>query len=186
MRLVEGRNPAQEDVILAVKHHTQVGSLRVVADARALVSRSGTALAAEVAGRLGVTAALSGALAHLYRRRPVHDPGRVLVDLATMLIDGGECVSDLGVLADQPDLFGQIASHSTASRWAAGLRGSCWTSTATWSRRIPRTGRGGPSQARLRVSSAGLLAGRHRRAAGDAVAARQRGRQHRRRPCDGS
>jgi hypothetical protein len=116
MRLVEGRNPAQEDVILPVKHHTQVGSLRVVADARALVSRSGTALAAELAGRLGVTAALSGTLAHLHRRRPVHDPGRVLVDLATMLIDGGECVSDLGALADQPDLFGQIASHSTASR----------------------------------------------------------------------
>jgi hypothetical protein len=33
-----------------------------------------------------------------------------------MLIDGGECVSDLGALADQPDLFGQVASHSTASR----------------------------------------------------------------------
>jgi Transposase DDE domain group 1 len=40
----------------------------------------------------------------------------VLVDLAVMLIDGGECVSDLGALADQPDLFGQVASHSTASR----------------------------------------------------------------------
>ena len=116
MRLSEGRNPAQEDVILQVKHLTPVGSLGVVADAGGLVSRSGTALAAELAGRLGVTAALSGALGHLHRRRPTHDPGRVLTDVAVMLIDGGECVSDLGALADQPDLFGTVASHSTASR----------------------------------------------------------------------
>jgi hypothetical protein len=101
---------------LQVKHHTPVGSLGVEADARGLVSRSGTALAGELAARLGVTAALSGPLAHLYRRRPTHDPGRVLVDLAVMLIDGGECVSDLGALVDQPDLFGRVASHSTASR----------------------------------------------------------------------
>jgi hypothetical protein len=40
----------------------------------------------------------------------------VLVDLATMLIDGGDCVSDLGALAQQPDLFGQVASHATTSR----------------------------------------------------------------------
>lgn len=101
---------------MQVKHHMRVGSLGVEADARGLVSRSGTALVAELAGRLGVTAALSGALGCLHRRRPTHDPGRVLVDLAVMLIDGGECVSDLGALADQPDLFGQVASHSTASR----------------------------------------------------------------------
>ena len=85
-------SPTQEDVILPVKHHTRVGSLAVQADARGLVSRSGTALVAELAGRLGVTAALSEALVHLHRRRPTHDPGRVLVDLAVMLIDGGECV----------------------------------------------------------------------------------------------
>ena len=116
MRLSEGRTPTQEDVILQVKHHTPVGSVGVVADARGLVSRSGTALAAELAGRLGVTAALSRALGQLHRRRPRHDPGAVLVDLAVMLIDGGECVSDLGALADQPDLFGPVASHSTVSR----------------------------------------------------------------------
>lgn len=33
-----------------------------------------------------------------------------------MLIDGGDCVSDLAALADQPDLFGRVASHSTVSR----------------------------------------------------------------------
>jgi hypothetical protein len=116
MRLVEGCIPAQEDVILQVKHHTRVGSLAVEADARGLVSRSGTALTGELAARLGVRTTLSSAFEHLHRRRPTHDPGRVLTDLAVMLIDGGECVSDLGALADQPDLFGHVASHSTASR----------------------------------------------------------------------
>src|SRR3954453_20823898 len=123
MRLVEGRYPAQEDVILRVKHHTPVGLLRVEADARGLVSRSGTALVIELAGRLGLTPAFSDALSRMHRRRPTHDPGRVLVDLATMLIDGGECVSDLGALAEQPALFGPVASHSTASRVLHAITG---------------------------------------------------------------
>jgi hypothetical protein len=108
---------------LRVKHHTSVGSVVVEADARGLVSRSGTVLVAELAARLGLTAGLGRALAGRYRRRPVHDPGRVLVDLATMLVDGGECVSDLGALAEQPVLFGPVASHSTASRVLHAITG---------------------------------------------------------------
>ncbi len=49
-------------------------------------------------------------------RRSVHDPGRVIRDLATSIADGGDCVSDLGVLAGQRDLFGEVASNSTAHR----------------------------------------------------------------------
>ncbi len=37
-------------------------------------------------------------------------------DLAVMLVDGGECVSDLGVVREQDALFGAIASDSTAFR----------------------------------------------------------------------
>jgi len=99
-----------------VKHGSRLGSLQIAADRSCLVSRSGSALVAELAARLGLERELSGALAQLFRRRPRHDPGWVLVDLATTLIDGGDCVSDLGVLAEQPDLFGAVASHSTATR----------------------------------------------------------------------
>jgi Transposase DDE domain group 1 len=49
-------------------------------------------------------------------RRSRHDPGRVLIDLAVMLADGGEAISDLGVLRDQPELFGAVASTATAWR----------------------------------------------------------------------
>ncbi len=80
------------------------------------MSRSGLALVVELAARLGVERELSSGLGGVFKRRPLHDPGRVVVDLATMLIDGGDCVSDLGALAEQPDLFGGVASHSTATR----------------------------------------------------------------------
>jgi hypothetical protein len=40
----------------------------------------------------------------------------VLRDLAVMLADGGECLADLGAQRDQPDLYGNVASDSTAFR----------------------------------------------------------------------
>ena len=50
------------------------------------------------------------------QRRRGHDRGRVLVDLAVMVADGGEAISDLAVLRDEPTLFGEVASDSTAWR----------------------------------------------------------------------
>lgn len=80
------------------------------------MSHAGTALLAQVADKLGLTRALSVRLAALKQRRRGHDPGRVIGDLAVMLADGGECVSDLGAVRDQEVLFGQVASDSTAFR----------------------------------------------------------------------
>jgi hypothetical protein len=40
----------------------------------------------------------------------------VLRDLAVVLADGGDCLSDLAVLRDQPELFGPVASAPTAWR----------------------------------------------------------------------
>ncbi len=81
-----------------------------------MVSHAGSALLAQVADKLGLTGALSLRLAGLKQRRRGHDPGRVIRDLAVMLADGGECVSDLGAVRDQQALFGQVASDSTAFR----------------------------------------------------------------------
>jgi Transposase DDE domain group 1 len=106
---------------LRVKHRNGVGSLRVEADQEGLVSRSGAVLVAELARRLGLIDGVSGRLAGLHSRAPAHTPGQIVCDLATMLIDGGDCVLDLGALAEQPDLFGEVASHSTASRLLHGL-----------------------------------------------------------------
>jgi hypothetical protein len=81
-----------------------------------LLSRAGSGLLAQVADQLGLTGALSRSLGSIKQRRRGHDPGRVIRDLAVMLADGGECVSDLGAVRDQRALFGPVASDSTAFR----------------------------------------------------------------------
>ena len=91
-------------------------TVEVTADGAGLVSHAGTALLGRVADKLGLTSALSSRLAGLKQRRRGHDPGRVIRDLAVMLADGGECVSDLGAVREQEALFGSVASDSTAFR----------------------------------------------------------------------
>jgi hypothetical protein len=73
-------------------------------------------LLADLADRSTLTGQVSAALAGLGRPRAVHDPGRVLVDLAVAVADGAQCISDIAVLADQPGLFGSVASDSTVWR----------------------------------------------------------------------
>ena len=88
----------------------------VAADGEGLVSHAGAALLGEVADRVGLTREFSGALAGVRERRGRHDPGRVIRDLAVMLADGGDCLSDLRAVRDQEPLFGPVASDSTAFR----------------------------------------------------------------------
>jgi hypothetical protein len=88
----------------------------VTADGKGIASHAGTRLLAEMAEFTGLTGALSEALAPTVRRSRRHDPGRVLLDMALTLADGGDCLSDLSVLRDQPALFGSVASTPTASR----------------------------------------------------------------------
>jgi hypothetical protein len=88
----------------------------VASDGEGLVSHAGAALLAETADRVGLTRALSEALASVRERRGKHDPGRVIRDLVVMLADGGDCLSDLRVVRDQEPLFGAVASDTTAFR----------------------------------------------------------------------
>jgi hypothetical protein len=106
---------------MPVKRERSIESVQVVADAEGLSSRAGSALVAGVADRVGLTAALSEALGGLRQRRSRHDPGGVVRDLALMLADGGDCLSDLRALRDQPTLFGAVASDSTGWRVIAAL-----------------------------------------------------------------
>jgi Transposase DDE domain group 1 len=96
-------------------------TVEVTADGAGLVSHAGTALLGQVADTVGLTSALSLGLGVLKQRRRGHDPGRVIRDLAVMLADGGECVSDLGAVREQDGLFGGVASDSTAFRTVARI-----------------------------------------------------------------
>jgi Transposase DDE domain group 1 len=91
-------------------------TVEVTADGAGLVSHAGSALLGQVSDQLGLTRALSSRLGVLKARRRGHDPGRVIRDLAVMLADGGECVSDLCAVREQDALFGEVASDSTAFR----------------------------------------------------------------------
>ncbi|WP_433076612.1 IS1380 family transposase [Dactylosporangium sp. CA-052675] len=88
----------------------------VSADGRGVVGHAGARLLTDIADVTGLTGACSDALAGLRQRRGGHDPGRIAVDLAVTLADGGETISDLAVIRDQAALFGPVASDPTAWR----------------------------------------------------------------------
>jgi hypothetical protein len=90
--------------------------LEVTADGDGLVGHAGAVLLVELAERLGLLAELDRWAGRGQPDRAQHRAGKVLADLAVMLADGGDCLSDLAALRDQPGLFGQVASTPTAWR----------------------------------------------------------------------
>lgn len=90
--------------------------VQVSADGNGVIGHAGARLVSDLADEVGLTAGLSAAMAPTKKRQRGHDRGQVLVDVATMIADGGEAISDLAVLRDQPQLFAEVASTSTAWR----------------------------------------------------------------------
>jgi hypothetical protein len=78
------------------------------------VSHAGVGLLVELADRVGLTDALSGAGSR--ERRSAQDPGRVLCDVAVMLADGGDCVTDMDAYRGQERRFGARASETMTHR----------------------------------------------------------------------
>lgn len=90
--------------------------LKVTGNGKGLASHAGARLLADLSDAVGLSDALSAAMAPTKRRRRGHDRGDVLVDLAVAIADGSAAISDLATLRDQPELFGEVASHSTVWR----------------------------------------------------------------------
>jgi hypothetical protein len=107
----------------------------VTCDGDGIAGHAGAALLGELADRLGLTRALGWRAGRTQTSRHRHDAGAVLRDLMVMLADGGDCLSDLAALREQPELFGAVASTPTAWRVVeqvardpdgiAGLRAAC-------------------------------------------------------------
>ena len=51
----------------------------------------------------------------------VHDPGKIIADLAAAVALGGDCLADIAVLREQPELAGPVASDPVVSRLVSQL-----------------------------------------------------------------
>ncbi|WP_214102717.1 IS1380 family transposase [Acrocarpospora catenulata] len=97
---------------------TIVSQRKIVAsaDGSGLISQAGGLLLAETLRVTGLGNALSAQLERWRPSRAIHDPGKIITDLALTLALGGDCLADIAILRTQPDLFGPVASDPTVSR----------------------------------------------------------------------
>ena len=103
----------------------------------------------------GLAGELSTALGSWRPARAVHDPGKVLLDVATAVALGGDCVADVAAVRAQPEVFGSVASDPTISRVFASLAADVEQAlpairaarararAAVWGRRRPLAGSSG-------------------------------------------
>jgi len=99
-----------------MKRNASRPSVVVTTGGKGVAAHAGARLLCELADELGLGHGLSEAMAPTKKRRRGHDRGQVLVDLAVAIADGATAISDLRVLADQPALFGEVASVPTTWR----------------------------------------------------------------------
>lgn len=88
-----------------------------------VVSQAGAGLLLRIVEKTGLARELSEGLSPWRRSGAVHDPGKIVCDLAVMLALGGDCVSDLALLRAEPGVFGAVASDPTVSRLITVLAG---------------------------------------------------------------
>ena len=80
------------------------------------VGQAGGVLLTETIRVSGLGAGLSAALEQWRRPTAVHDPAKVVLDLAVSLALGGDCLADIAVLRAEPGIYGRVASDPTVSR----------------------------------------------------------------------
>ncbi len=80
------------------------------------MSHAGGVALLETVRAAGLDRTLSEALASWRKPTAVHDPAKVLLDLAVSLALGGDCLADIAVLRAEPGVYGPVASDPTVSR----------------------------------------------------------------------
>ncbi|MBB5940329.1 hypothetical protein FHS42_007427 [Streptomyces zagrosensis] len=89
-----------------------------------MVAQAGSVLLVETVRKSGLDTAISTALTPWRKRRAVHDPGKILLDVALAVALGGDCLADVGMLRAEPAVFGPVASDPTVSRLVDALAAS--------------------------------------------------------------
>ena len=95
--------------------------ITVAAGGSGVVSQAGGLLLTRVLRVTGLDGGLSAGLGRWRAPRAVHDPGKIIADLAVTLALGGDCLADIAVLRAEPDLFGPVASDPVVSRLVSQL-----------------------------------------------------------------
>src|SRR5665647_3177131 len=67
-------------------------------------------------GLAGIDRLLSTALSRWRKPSAVHDPGKIITDLALSLALGGDCLADVALLRCEPGVYGLVGSDPTVSR----------------------------------------------------------------------
>ena len=89
---------------------------RIDARGNAVVTNAGGVLLTETIRAVGLDQQLSVALARWRPQLAVHDPAKVILDLAVTLALGGDCLADIAVTRAEPGVYGLVASDPTVSR----------------------------------------------------------------------
>ncbi len=91
-------------------------SVRVNSAPVAAVGSAGGVLLTKAAEVTGLSPALREALSRWRKPTAVHDPGKVVADLAVTLALGGDCLADAAIVRCEPRIYARVASEATVSR----------------------------------------------------------------------
>lgn len=80
------------------------------------VGQAGGVLLTDTIRVTGLDRGLSDALARWRKPFAIHDPGKIIADLAVSLALGGDALCDLAVVRAEPGVYGLVASDATVSR----------------------------------------------------------------------
>jgi hypothetical protein len=94
---------------------------QVISGPVSAVGQAGGVLLTETIRAAGLDTELSAGLRRWRRPGAVHDPGKVVLDLAVALALGGDCLADVAVLRAEVGLYGSVASDPTVSRTITAL-----------------------------------------------------------------
>src|SRR5674476_222744 len=77
------------------------------------VAQAGGVLLTETVAATGIGRELSTELARWFKPLAIHDPAKVLTDLAVTLALGGDCLADIALLRGEPGVYTHLRAHET-------------------------------------------------------------------------
>ena len=95
--------------------------VRVDTSQTSAVGQAGGVLLTRTVTATGLDRLLSASLSRWRKPLAVHDPGKIITDLALSLALGGDCLADLALLRAEPGVYGRVASDPTVSRAITAL-----------------------------------------------------------------